>query len=73
MNRFFKRLNVFSITPAVHKTAWNIFQAYHFQTKIDISDSFIAATAMVHKCTLLTRNLKHYEKIGSLKLEKPYD
>ena len=32
-------------------------------------DALIAATAMVHKATLVTANKKHYEKIDGLKVE----
>ncbi|MFZ5994969.1 MAG: type II toxin-antitoxin system VapC family toxin [Thermodesulfobacteriota bacterium] len=32
-------------------------------------DALIAATAMVHKATLVTANKKHFENIGGLKIE----
>ncbi len=34
-------------------------------------DIFIAATAIYHDLTLLTRNRKHYERIPTLKVEFP--
>lgn len=36
--------------------------------QIDLADLFIAATAVVHKLSLVTLNRKHFERIDQLKL-----
>ena len=37
--------------------------------KIGIEDIYIAATAISNKCTLVTANTRHYERIKDLKIE----
>ncbi len=39
--------------------------------KIKLPDAIIAATAMVHDLTLLTRNTKDFQKITGLKFQNP--
>lgn len=36
---------------------------------IGLKDVFIAATAITNRCTLVTKNTRHFSKIGELKLE----
>jgi len=40
--------------------------------KIKIPDAIIAATALVHKLSLITHNIKDFEKIQGLKVIDPY-
>ena len=40
--------------------------------EIDLPDSIIAATALVNKAFLLTRNIKDFSKIKGLKTKSPY-
>lgn len=39
---------------------------------VPMMDAFIAATALVQGAVLLTRNMKHYERIKELTVKKPY-
>ncbi|MBI2102751.1 type II toxin-antitoxin system VapC family toxin [Candidatus Woesearchaeota archaeon] len=39
---------------------------------IALPDAIIAASAFVHNATLITRNLKDFQKIREIKVEKPY-
>lgn len=39
---------------------------------IGFADATVAASAKNFKCVLMTRNLKHFEKISNLKVETPY-
>ena len=36
---------------------------------VDLADLFIAATALVHNLIVVTRNVKHFERIEGLQLE----
>lgn len=36
---------------------------------IGVEDIYIAATALSHKCTLVTANTRHYKRIEGLKIE----
>lgn len=42
------------------------------ETKTKLPDAIIAATAMVHQLTLITRNTKDFERIEGLKVMDPY-
>lgn len=72
ISRFIKQFKILPLTESVSKTALNLFRVKHWFMGIGIADSFIAATALTNKCTLVTRNLKHYQGIESLKLHTPY-
>ncbi|MBI4016749.1 MAG: type II toxin-antitoxin system VapC family toxin [Candidatus Aenigmarchaeota archaeon] len=39
---------------------------------IEIPDAIIAATALLNEATLVTRNIKDFERVENLKLEMPY-
>jgi predicted nucleic acid-binding protein len=41
-------------------------------TKIKLPDAIIAATASIHKLTLVTRNIKDFDKISGLKVVNPW-
>lgn len=72
IDRFIRHFKVYPISTSISKTAWQIFQTQYFSAHLGIPDSFIAATALINDSKLLTRNIKHYEKIPSLKVERPY-
>ena len=37
--------------------------------KVGLEDVFIGATALTHKCILVTANIRHYSRIKDLKIE----
>jgi len=41
--------------------------------KIKLPDAIIAATTIVHDCTLITRNTKDFENIQGLKITNPHE
>lgn len=43
------------------------------QNRIKIPDAIIAATAIVHQLTIVTRNAKDFVNINGLKVLNPYD
>ena len=45
---------------------------FHIPNKMDINDAYIAATAKQHKLTLVTRNVKDFEKL-KLDLINPFE
>lgn len=69
---FFKHFTVLPLTSTVAEDALRIYHDKKWHAHIDIPDAFIAATAIAHKLTLVTRNLKHFKNIPNLKIEKPY-
>jgi tRNA(fMet)-specific endonuclease VapC len=56
---------------------WGIFRRYQKGSKkyreameVDIMDTYIAATAILHRLTLVTANMAHFEEIDKLKVKK---
>ena len=43
----------------------------HYNLKLP--DAIIAATAIVNKLTLITRNTKDFDRLSRLKVSNPYD
>ncbi len=39
---------------------------------LELPDALIAASALSYQCTLLTRNIKDFEKVPGLLVKKPY-
>lgn len=72
IDRFLRNFKVYTITGEISKEALHLYHNNRWFTGLGISDSFIAATALVEKRTLFTRNYKHYQKITGLKVEVPY-
>ena len=52
----------------VIEKATEIYVQLHRGLQIEDSDIFIAATALVNDCTLVTANVRHFERIAGLKL-----
>ncbi|MGD1937118.1 MAG: type II toxin-antitoxin system VapC family toxin [Cyanophyceae cyanobacterium] len=42
-------------------------------TRVKLPDALIAASAIESNCTLVTRNVKDFERIDTLEIENPYD
>lgn len=52
----------------VVEKAIEIYVQLHKGKQIEDNDIFIAATAIVNDCTLVTANIKHFERVENLKL-----
>ncbi|MBF0203074.1 MAG: type II toxin-antitoxin system VapC family toxin [Desulfamplus sp.] len=63
----------FDIVPIIHISQTILEQAVILRQKCKISlgDSLIAATAIVHKLTLVTANVKDFEWIEKIKILNP--
>jgi predicted nucleic acid-binding protein len=68
LNEFVDAAEVFNLEEQVILKAIEIRKA----TKTKLPDAIIAATALVHKLTLITRNTKDFEKVSGLELMDPY-
>jgi predicted nucleic acid-binding protein len=72
IGEFLKYFEGFPIDTKISSIAFMIYRENHLRFHLDIPDSFIAATAIVHNLLLVTRNEKHYKGIEGLKLQIPY-
>ena len=52
----------------VIEKAIDIYDQLHKGCQIEDDDIFIAATAIVNDCTLVTANIRHFERVDALKL-----
>ena len=60
---------IFPMDDSIVDKTIRIRSLYH----IKLPDAIIAATALFHQCTLITRNTKDFRKIDGLRIENPYD
>lgn len=66
---FVNDCNIITLTNEVVEETIKIRKQY----KIKLPDAIIAATAIVNKYKLITRNINDFKKIASLKCINPYD
>ena len=61
----------FRSIDAIGRQAYALLKAYAKSNGLRTFDSLIAATAMLERRTLVTRNRKHFEMIGGLAVDVP--
>jgi len=69
LKEFINASDVLALDEPVILKAIDIRKIY----KTKLPDAIIAATALVNKLTIITRNLKDFEKIKGLDVLNPYD
>ena len=66
-NKLLSKMLKISVDSSIAKYAGQIKRKF----SISFPDALIAATAIQNKCTLITRNVKHFKEIPKLKVIKP--
>ena len=66
---FFQRVETLLLTPEIAEAAIGLRQ----QRRIGLGDAIIAATALEHSLTLVTRNTSDFRWIDNLRLLNPID
>lgn len=61
---------VFPLTESISQKLLQLIEEYHLSYGLLIPDALIAATAMENNFTMLTSNLRHFQMIKGLKMEK---
>ena len=59
------------LTERISLKAYELLKIHSKEDGLTIPDALIAATAVVSRLTLATRNVKHFEKIKELKVMEP--
>ena len=59
------------LTAEIGNSAYGLLRKFAKSHGLRVFDSLIAATAIEEDLTLVTRNKKHFQMIGNLKLEIP--
>ena len=58
------------LTPAITERATALMEMLTLSDGLQLGDALIAATALEHRYTLLTGNVKHFGAIKELKIER---
>ena len=67
----FSRFHLLPVTPEIAIKAAEIGTYLISQGKeVDIMDTYIASTAILHRLTLVTANIAHFEEIDKLKVKQ---
>jgi tRNA(fMet)-specific endonuclease VapC len=67
----FSRFYLLPVTPEIAIKAAEIGTYLISQGKeVDIMDTYIASTAILHRLTLVTANIAHFEEIDKLKIKQ---
>ncbi len=69
LNEFINASEVFALEEPVIQKAIEIRKAH----KTKLPDAIIAATALVNEFTIITRNIKDFDKIEGIEVINPYD
>ena len=69
LNEFINASEVFALEEPIILKAIEIRKVH----KTKLPDAIIAATALVNKLTIITRNTKDFDKIDGLEVLNPYD
>lgn len=69
LHEFINASEVFALEEPIILKAIDIRKTF----KIKLPDAIIAATAVVNNLSLITRNIKDFEKIDGLEVLNPYD
>lgn len=64
-----KRFTEIDLNPDIARRAGRIRRT----TGLDVPDALIAATALEHQLPLMTRNLRHFERVAGLTMHDPPD
>lgn len=68
--QFLGSIKILPIDEQLSKLSLELLERYTLSHGLIILDALIAATAIKHNLTLITGNVKHFEMIKELKLEK---
>ncbi len=67
----FSRFHLLPVTPEIAFKAAEIgTYLISLGKEIDIMDTYIASTAILHRLTLITANITHFEGIDKLKIKQ---
>ena len=64
--KFLKQFNLIHLDPAICSLAIELMRDYKLSSGLDFADALIAATCLVHKFKLFTKNRKHFDFIPNL-------
>jgi len=70
--KFLQDYSTINISIPISRKAYKLIIQYSKSYGLVIPDAFIAATAITESLILVTSNVRHFEMIDSLSVQKPY-
>lgn len=70
--KFLADYPVIDISIPISRRAYQLILHFSMSHGLVIPDAFIAATALEEKLRLVTSNVRHFEMIPGITLQKPY-
>jgi len=68
LEKFFANFEIIYLNEEIARVATDLIKRYAKSHNLDIPDSLIAASAIVHNCTLFTLNKRDFWYIDNIKL-----
>jgi predicted nucleic acid-binding protein len=65
-----RKADVLPLTPAITQRAVSLMETLALSHGLQVTDALIAATALEHRLTLLSGNIKHFASIEGLQIER---
>ena len=65
-----RRASLLPLTPAITQRATELMTTLTLSHGLQANDALIAATALEHQLPLLTGNVKHFEPVAGLEVER---
>lgn len=69
LETFFSQIEIIDLSPKIVEQVITIKQA----NRIKLPDAIIVATALVHDCSLVTRNISDFKHFTEIALVNPYE
>jgi predicted nucleic acid-binding protein len=72
VQRLSTRFNLLYISESISTQAKDLVETYFLSHGLLIPDAMLAATAIENNITLFTKNIRHFQMIEGLKVNRPY-
>jgi predicted nucleic acid-binding protein len=72
LERFLRRFTIMAMTEVIAARAVTLLRQYRLNHGLSITDALIAATTLEYNETLYTKNVRHFQMIPGLTVERPY-
>jgi predicted nucleic acid-binding protein len=72
LERFLRRCTILAMTETIAARAVTMLRQYRLSHGLSITDTLIAASALVYSDTLYTKNVRDFQIIPGLTVVRPY-
>jgi predicted nucleic acid-binding protein len=72
IQRFLRQVASLPVSTSISQSAYQLMEAYSLSHGLQIPDALIAATALENGLVLFTKNVRHFQMIPGLTVNRPY-